>query len=194
MFLYIVPFFIGIEIVRGDFYSLETRFLLDGASSPSSFRTLFYGKAVLLVNSASECGYTDSHYRDLYRLQDILGDRYFRVIVYPCNDFGKQEPGSEKVIKDFIWWNYGDVPFLVGEKLSILDKETRHPIYQFIQDSTSSLPDWNFYKYLIDHNGKVIGTFPHYQSVSAIFDNVHKAVKEAKNAGKKDKSLFKDEF
>eukprot|EP00096_Caligus_rogercresseyi_P007950 TRINITY_DN26148_c0_g1_i1.p1 TRINITY_DN26148_c0_g1~~TRINITY_DN26148_c0_g1_i1.p1 ORF type:complete len:197 (+),score=26.34 TRINITY_DN26148_c0_g1_i1:39-629(+) len=175
-----------------DFYSLQSR-LLQESSPETSFQSLFRGKVVLIVNGASECGYTESHYRDLYRLQNILGETHFRVIVFPCNDFGAQEPGSEKDIKDFMWWNYGEVPFLMGQKLSILE-ENRHPVYQFLYDSTSILPDWNFYKYLIDHNGNVIDTFDHTVPVENAFDRIHKAVKEAKKASRNIKKYIKEEL
>merc|ERR1719315_737939 len=67
----------------------------------------FKGKALLIVNVASECGFTDSHYRELQRIQDILGfDDHFFVLGFPCNQFGGQEPGDEVAIDEFVRENY----------------------------------------------------------------------------------------
>jgi glutathione peroxidase len=112
----------------------------------------FEGKKLLLVNTASECGYT-FHYGTLEGLHQTYKDKNFAIIGFPCNDFGGQEPGTEKEIVSFCQKKYG-VTFQLTEKIKILG-ENAHPIYKWLKESTNSEVAWNFQKYLIDENGKV---------------------------------------
>lgn len=121
----------------------------------------FAGKKVLIVNVASECGYTPQ-YAQLQELQEHFKDR-LTVVGFPCNDFGGQEPGSEQNIRQFCQQRYG-VTFPLAAKVHILGKDP-HPVYNFLtkkdlngkQDSTVT---WNFQKYLLDENGELLAVFP----------------------------------
>ena len=120
----------------------------------------FKGKKILIVNVASHCGYT-SQYNDLQKLQDRFKDK-LQVIAFPCNDFGFQEPGTSKQIAEFCEVNY-NIKFPVMEKINIRRSPT-HPLYEWLSNSelngwNDSKPKWNFYKYLIDENGKLINLF-----------------------------------
>jgi glutathione peroxidase len=116
------------------------------------------GKKIMIVNTASECGYTPQ-YSDLQKLYEKYNDKAFVIIGFPANNFGKQEPGSNTEIATFCKKNYG-VTFPMMAKISVKG-EDKHEIYQFLtQKSKNGVEDsevkWNFQKYLIDENGKLI--------------------------------------
>ena len=120
----------------------------------------FKGKKVLLVNVASKCGYTDQ-YADLQELYETHGDK-LEIIGIPCNDFGRQEPGSANEIQKFCKLNYG-VTFTLAEKQKIKSKPMSG-VYQWLSDPNlngwnSSLPSWNFCKYVINETGELTHFF-----------------------------------
>lgn len=117
------------------------------------------GKKVLIVNTASECGYTPQ-YKDLEALYEKYKANNFTIIGFPCNDFGGQEPGSSSDIKTFCTKNYG-VTFQLMEKISIATS----PIYQWLTSKKENgvldaKVNWNFNKFLIDENGHVVKYLP----------------------------------
>jgi glutathione peroxidase len=122
--------------------------------------TDFAGKVVLVVNVASACGFT-SQYRDLEALYEAKAGKGLVVIGVPCNDFGHQEPGEEKAIRDFCDATY-HVKFPMAGKVEIAARERRHPLYGWIAEQLgeSALPRWNFHKYLIGKDGALVETFP----------------------------------
>ena len=118
------------------------------------------GKKVLIVNVASKCGYT-SQYSDLQDLYENHSDK-LEIIGIPCNDFGRQEPGSASEIKNFCKINYG-VTFTLAEKQKIKSKPVSG-VYEWLSNPdlngwNSSLPSWNFCKYMIDESGKLTHFF-----------------------------------
>ena len=114
------------------------------------------GKVLLVVNTASKCGFTPQ-YDGLEALHTQLKGRGFAVLGFPSNDFMGQEPGSEKDIKEFCRLTYG-VKFPMFEKVSVVgDKAT--PFYKSLTEITGVAPGWNFHKYLIDRNGNVVANF-----------------------------------
>lgn len=120
----------------------------------------FKGKKMLLVNVASECGYTPQ-YKPLQTLHEKYGSKV-EVIGFPANNFGGQEPGNSSEIKSFCTKNYG-VTFQMMEKISVKGSDM-HPLYKWLSSkemngSCNEAPSWNFCKYLIDENGKVIKFF-----------------------------------
>lgn len=121
----------------------------------------YKGKKMLLVNVASECGYTPQ-YKDLEALHEKFGDKVV-VIGFPANNFGGQEPGSPTEIRSFCTKNYG-VKFPMMEKISVKGTDA-HPLYKWLSNKAengvcSDAPGWNFCKYLIDENGRIIKFFP----------------------------------
>jgi glutathione peroxidase len=108
-------------------------------------------KAVLLVNTASRCGFTPQ-YEGLEKLHQSYKAKGLMVVGLPANDFGKQESGNNQQIADFCKINYG-VSFTVGEKLTMpIGKD---PLYQKLIAASGQAPAWNFHKYLITPDGKV---------------------------------------
>ncbi|WP_417513157.1 glutathione peroxidase [Minwuia sp.] len=125
---------------------------IDGTPMPMA---QFRGKPVLLVNTASFCGFT-YQYDGLQALYDTYRDRGLVVLGVPSNDFGRQEPGSEKEIKEFCEVNFS-IDFPMTEKQTVKG-DGAHPIYQWIGDELGrrKLPRWNFYKYLIGADGELV--------------------------------------
>ena len=138
-------------------YSL--RILLNSGEeiSMNSFR----GKKVLLVNTASDCGYT-AQYEDLQVLQKEY-DKDLVIIGFPANDFKQQEKGSDAQIAEFCKINFG-VTFPLAAKSSVLKGDSQHPVFRWLSDKdlngwNSQAPIWNFSKYLIDEQGRLAGVF-----------------------------------
>jgi glutathione peroxidase len=120
----------------------------------------FAGKAILVVNVASACGFTPQ-YRDLEALYEAKADKGLVVIGVPCNDFGQQEPGADDEIRQFCDNSY-HVTFPMAAKVDIVPIAKRHPFYKWVAEELgeAALPRWNFHKYLIGKNGALVETFP----------------------------------
>ncbi len=121
----------------------------------------FKGKKILVVNVASECGYT-SQYAQLQELYSQFQDQ-LTVVGFPSNDFGGQEPGSNEAIASFCTARYG-VTFPLAAKIRIKGDDP-HPVYRWLTDrNQNGVQDsevrWNFQKYLLDEHGHLIDTFP----------------------------------
>ena len=117
----------------------------------------FKGKYILFVNVASKCGFTPQ-YKDLEELHKTYKDKIV-VIGVPCNQFGKQEPGSSSEIEEFCEVNYG-VSFLITEKIDVKGKN-QHPLYTWLtskkfNNKKSSSVKWNFQKYLVSPEGELV--------------------------------------
>ena len=120
----------------------------------------FAGKVLLIVNTASACGFTPQ-YKGLEALQQKFGARGFSVLGFPCNQFGRQEPGSATEIGEFCSSNYA-VTFPMFDKIDV-NGDKAHPLYQYLRREKSGLfgsaIKWNFTKFLIDRSGKVVGRY-----------------------------------
>ena len=117
----------------------------------------YAGKVVLVVNTASYCGYT-KQYEGLERLYSKYGAKGLVVLGFPSNDFGQQEPGSAKEIADFCYNTYG-VKFPMFAK-SVVTGAGANPLHTQLIKATGKEPKWNFTKYLIDRKGNVIEHYP----------------------------------
>jgi len=128
---------------------------IDGGPMPLS---QYRGKAVLVVNTASLCGFTPQ-YEGLQALWDAYRDRGLVVVGVPSNDFGGQEPGSSGEIKDFCATNY-QVTFPLADK-EVVSGEGAHPFYKWARAELGVLaaPKWNFHKYLIAPDGRLVDWF-----------------------------------
>ena len=120
--------------------------------------TEFRGKALLVVNVASKCGFTPQ-YEGLEALQKAWSDRGFEVLGFPCDQFGHQEPGDEKDIREFCTLNYG-VSFPMFAKIDV-NGENAHPLYRWLKAEKKGLLGtegikWNFTKFLVDREGQVV--------------------------------------
>jgi glutathione peroxidase len=116
----------------------------------------FSGKVLLIVNTASECGYTPQ-YDGLEKLYRRFRDKGFVVLGFPSNDFGGQEPGSNKEIAQFCQVNYG-ITFPVFAKTAVVGKNA-NPLFRELAAKTGEPPRWNFHKYLVDRTGQPVAAF-----------------------------------
>jgi glutathione peroxidase len=135
------------------FYDLKTMSLDGKPADLSSYK----GKVTLVVNVASKCGYTPQ-YDGLEKLHAELSSKGFAVLGFPSNDFGGQEPGTAEEIQQFCKLTYG-VTFPMFEKSVTKAGPGQSPIYSYL-GQTGNLPAWNFSKYLIGKDGKVIAFYP----------------------------------
>ncbi|MHC1683638.1 MAG: glutathione peroxidase [Clostridiaceae bacterium] len=120
----------------------------------------FKGKILLIVNTASKCGLTPQ-YKELEELYEKLGNENFEILGFPCNQFGKQEPGSDKEIQNFCLVNYG-VSFNVFGKIDV-NGENASPLFEYLRKEQGGILGdkikWNFTKFLVDANGNVVDRF-----------------------------------
>ena len=116
----------------------------------------YQGKVILVVNTARFCGFT-SQYEGLEKVYAKYKDQGFVVLGFPSNDFGQQEPGSNKEIADFCKNTY-DVKFPMFAKSSVTGSNA-NPLFKMLIAKTGTTPKWNFYKYLIDRNGNVVDSY-----------------------------------
>lgn len=136
----------------------------------------FKGKKILLVNTASDCGYT-GQYSELETLHQQYKNKLV-VIGFPANDFKNQESKDDDAIASFCKLNYG-VTFLLAKKSSVINGAEQNTIFKWLSDSTQNgwcnkQPDWNFSKYLVNENGVLVGFFS--KDVSPLDDKIVKAL------------------
>jgi len=152
---------------------LLSLFLVAGVTSVYDFKvqgldgktidlSRFKGKKLLIVNTASKCGYTPQ-YADLEKLYEQYKDK-LTIIGFPANNFHQQEPGTNAEISEFCKKNYG-VTFPMAEKVDVIGENT-HPLFKYLTEEAKKMGvadpviGWNFTKFLIDENGKLIAVFP----------------------------------
>lgn len=140
-------FLLMIMVTTDSIYDFKMNSLDGKAIDFSQYR----GKTLLIVNVASECGFTPQ-YADLQKLHSEYGDKVV-VLGFPANNFGGQEPGTSQQIAQFCQKNYG-VEFQMFEKISVKGDD-QHPLYQWLKEKTGQEPTWNFCKYLVKPDGSV---------------------------------------
>ena len=131
-------------------------FTLDAINGTPTSLAAYKGKVMLIVNVASQCGYT-YQYEGLQALYVKYKDQGLAVAGFPANNFGGQEPGSNKEIAEFCRLTYG-VEFPMFEKSSVTSMRT-NPLYAELLARTGQSPKWNFHKYLVDRDGKQVTSF-----------------------------------
>lgn len=135
-------------------YSFKMK-TIDGQERPLSD---YKGQVLLIVNVASQCGFTPQ-YEGLEALFGKYKDKGLRILAFPANEFGRQEPGTDAEIKEFCRLNYG-VSFDLFSKI-VVKGAGQHPLYAYLTKDSPFPGDigWNFSKFLVDRNGKVAGRF-----------------------------------
>lgn len=139
----------------------------------------YKGKVLLIVNTASKCGFT-GQYEGLESLYSELKDEGLEVLGFPCNQFGGQEPGSDQEIQEFCKLSFG-VKFPVFSKVEV-NGENAHPLYEFLKSEAlgilgSKSIKWNFTKFLVDRNGKVVKRFSPKDKPEKIKNEIVKLIK-----------------
>jgi glutathione peroxidase len=152
---------------------LLSLFLVTGVASVHDFKVpgldgntidlaKFKGKKILIVNTASKCGFTPQ-YADLEKLYEKYKDKLV-IVGFPANNFAQQEPGTNKEISEFCTKNYG-VTFPMAEKVDVIGDNTA-PLFKYLTEEAKKLGvadpviKWNFTKFLVDENGKLVAVFP----------------------------------
>ncbi|HET9237761.1 MAG TPA: glutathione peroxidase [Oligoflexus sp.] len=138
----------------------------------------FRGQTLLIVNTASGCGFTPQ-YKGLEQLYETYKDRKFTVLGFPCNQFGKQESGSEADIKSFCEMNFG-VKFPLFAKIDVKGPKA-HPLYQYLVKEKPGFIfkdiKWNFTKFLVDKDGRVVKRYAPTVKPEAITADIEKLLK-----------------
>jgi glutathione peroxidase len=134
-------------------YTIQTRTLEGQPTNLADYK----GKVVLIVNVASRCGFTPQ-YSDLEKLNQKFKDKGLVILGFPCNDFGGQEPGSAKEIRDFCTTTY-PVTFPMMEKVQVKTGPGQSELFEFLGTRTGKLPGWNFSKYLVGKDGQPIAFY-----------------------------------
>lgn len=134
-------------------------------------------KVVLIVNTASECGFTPQ-FEGLQELYNTFNKEGLEIIGFPCNQFNNQDPGSEEEISDFCQLNYG-VTFQMFSKVDVKGEEA-HPLFQYLTNQAPGLLTkqikWNFTKFLVNRNGEVINRFAPQTKPESMKDEIKKAL------------------
>lgn len=138
----------------------------------------YRGQVVLVVNTASQCGFTPQ-YQGLQKLHDEYSAQGFTVLGFPCDQFGHQEPGSDSEIAGFCERNFG-VSFPLFSKIEV-NGDGAHPLYQWLRKEKSGLLGgkikWNFTKFLIGKDGQVLGRYSPTTKPEKIASDIEKALK-----------------
>ncbi|HVP64735.1 MAG TPA: glutathione peroxidase [candidate division Zixibacteria bacterium] len=139
----------------------------------------YAGKVLLIVNTASKCGFTPQ-YKGLQELYEQYHKGGFEVLGFPCDQFGHQEPGTDDEIKSFCELNYG-VTFPLFQKINV-NGENTHPVFKYLKSEKGGLfgdaIKWNFTKFLVDRDGKVIDRYPPTTPPSAIAHDIERLLAE----------------
>jgi glutathione peroxidase len=157
------------------FYQFTARSLQGNVISMDTFK----GKVVLVVNTASKCGFTPQ-YEGLETLYEKYKDQGLVILGFPCNQFGNQEPGTEKEIAEGCLLNYG-VSFPMFSKIEV-NGSNADPIYKFLKDKLPSFLGkrikWNFTKFLIDRNGLPVKRFSPSTKPEKLVSDIEKLLKD----------------
>ena len=153
------------------FYDLKATSL---QGKPINFSD-FKDKVVLIVNTASKCGFT-YQYEGMQKLHEEYADKGLVIIGFPCNQFGNQEPGDASTIQQGCLINYG-VDFLISEKVNV-NGENAHPVFQYLKSKKTGFfgknIKWNFTKFLINRHGEVESRFAPVTKPQAIAKKIEK--------------------
>lgn len=153
-----VALFIALMVTASSIYEFKVPGLEGGQIDFSKFK----GKKIMIVNTASKCGNTPQ-YAELEKLYEAYKDKLV-IVGFPANNFGQQEPGTSTEIAEFCKKNYG-VTFIMAEKVSVKGEDI-HPLFKYLTDEAKKIGiddpiKWNFTKFLLDENGKLITVIFH---------------------------------
>lgn len=157
LLLFIMITFFG-DNVSANYEKLAYDFKFKDLDGSTLNLSEYKAKIIVVINVASQCGFT-SQYEDMQKVWEKYQKKGVVIIGVPSNDFGNQEPGSNKEIKNFCEAKFG-ISFPMTEKVSVKGSEA-HPFYIWARENhgRSAIPKWNFHKIIIDKNGKIAETF-----------------------------------
>jgi glutathione peroxidase len=155
MYKVLILILLSISIHSSEFYKFKAKDIKGKDVDFSKYK----GSPVLIVNVASQCGYT-GQYKNIENLNKEYSSKGLKIIGFPSNDFGGQEPGTDSEIAEFCKNNYG-VSFDMMSKISVKGK-SKNPIYQFLLSNAPNKEEiaWNFEKFLLDKKGNIVARYP----------------------------------
>ena len=158
LFIIIIMISFFSEKTTADYEKLAYDFKFNDLDGSPLSLSEYKGKIIVAVNVASQCGFT-KQYEDMQNIWEKYQSKGLIMLGIPSNDFGKQEPGSSKEIKNFCEAKFG-ITFPMTEKVSVKGPDA-HPFYLWAKDNygKSAIPKWNFHKIIIDKSGKIADTF-----------------------------------
>ena len=159
-------------IARDNIYSFEVK---DDKGTEVSLEQ-YKGKVLLIVNTATRCGFTPQ-YKDLEAIYEKYNEQGFEILDFPCNQFGGQAPGTIAEIKEFCYTNY-NVKFTQFDKIEV-NGENEHPLYTYLKANAENKNNirWNFTKFLISADGKILKRFEPGDKMTDVEDAVAQALK-----------------
>ena len=157
LLLFIMISFLG-SSVSANYEKLAYDFKFKDLDGSALSLSEYKGKVIVVINVASQCGFTNQ-YEDMQKVWQKYQDKGIVMLGVPSNDFGKQEPISNKEIKNFCESKFG-ISFPMTEKVPVKGPKA-HPFYIWARENygKSAIPKWNFHKIIIDRNGKIVETF-----------------------------------
>ena len=146
------------NIVSANYEKLAYDFNFTGLDGSTLNLSEYKGKVIVVINVASQCGFTNQ-YEDMQKIWEKYQEKDVIILGVPSNDFGKQEPGTNKDIKNFCEAKFG-ISFPMTEKVSVKGAGA-HPFYVWARENhgKSAIPKWNFHKIIVDKSGKIAETF-----------------------------------
>ena len=159
-------------IAQDNIYSFEVK---DDKGTEVSLEQ-YKGKVLLIVNTATRCGFTPQ-YKDLEAIYEKYNEQGFEILDFPCNQFGGQAPGTIAEIKEFCYTNY-NVKFTQFDKIEV-NGENEHPLYTYLKANAENKNNirWNFTKFLISADGKILKRFEPGDKMTDVEDAVAQALK-----------------
>ena len=159
-------------IAQDNIYSFEVK---DDKGTEVSLEQ-YKGKVLLIVNTATRCGFTPQ-YKDLEAIYEKYNEQGFEILEFPCNQFGGQAPGTIAEIKEFCYTNY-NVKFTQFDKIEV-NGENEHPLYTYLKANAENKNNirWNFTKFLISADGKILKRFEPGDKMTDVEDAVAQALK-----------------
>ena len=153
-FIIVITFFLVATLQANSIYEFKVRDIRGNEISLSQYK----GYPILIVNVASKCGYT-YQYENLEKVYQKYKAKGLKIVGFPANNFGSQEPGSNEEIAKFCKLKY-DVSFDMMSKISVKGPD-KHPLYKYLTETANKKGEvgWNFEKFLIDKNGKIVDRF-----------------------------------
>jgi len=154
------------NIVSANYEKLAYDFNFTGLDGSTLNLSEYKGKVIVVINVASQCGFTNQ-YEDMQKIWEKYQEKDVIILGVPSNDFGKQEPGTNKDIKNFCEAKFG-ISFPMTEKVSVKGAGA-HPFYVWARENhgKSAIPKWNFHKIIVDKSGKIAETFSSITNPSA---------------------------
>lgn len=173
-----IPELGGIGQTRGDTGMNIYDFTATTANGDEQALRRYEGQVLLIVNTASKCGFTPQ-YKELQELQEQFNGKGFSVLAFPCNQFGNQEPGTNDEIQAFCSTNYG-VTFPVFSKVDVNGPDA-HPLFEYLKQFApgilhSEAIKWNFTKFLVNRSGEVVERYAPQTVPSVIATNIERLI------------------